>query len=528
MRLSLLLLLPALLLSQPPAPTIRVTTRLVSVNVVVRSKGQPVTDLTARDFELFDRGKPQKISFFSMSSATPLHQTAAKTPKNVFTNRGEAKSEAPTTATVLLVDGLNTEFSDQTFARDQIVRFLGQIDPSERIAIYALGRKLHVLHDFTDDREHLARVLARFRGGRVSEVITPDLDSQVSQMLDPLQLEDKAQKNEADFRDGLRAERTLAALDSIANHFARLPGRKNLVWVSGSFPIYPGYKVITGLFETSRERSFTAQAARTARLFSDANMAIYPVDARGIFSVGKYGAEAARSTRLMRVEDRPNPFHADNFDVMKLLADGTGGVAFHDTNDLSKAIRRAVEDAQVTYTLGFYPAEETLDGKFHELNVKVARKGFDARYRKGYFAHKDDSPSADERKALLRDALWTPLQASAIEVVARTDFHDGAIDLSLAINPETFTLEQKQARWVGGLDVYLAQCDVQGKELETTRDSIDLNLTTGRYASRRENWLALAKALHPRPEAVQLRIIVQDKLTGALGSVHIPLSKLKK
>ncbi len=290
MRLSLLLLFPALLLSQPPAPTIRVTTRLVGVNVVVRAKGAPVTDLAARDFELFDRGKPQKISFFAMNSATPLRQATAQNPKNVFTNRSESRSEAPTTATVLLVDGLNTEFSDQAFARDQIVRFLGQIDPSERIAIYALGRQLHILHDFTDDRDHLAKVLERFHAGQVSEMITPVLDSQVSQMLDPLQLEDKSQKNEADYRDGLRVERTIAALDSIAKHLARLPGRKNLVWISGSFPIYPGFKVVTGLFETSRERSFTAEAARTARLFSDANMAIYPVDARGVFSVNKYGA----------------------------------------------------------------------------------------------------------------------------------------------------------------------------------------------------------------------------------------------
>jgi VWFA-related protein len=527
MRIFNLLLLPSLLMSQTPEPVIRVTTRLVTVNVVVRSKGAPVTDLTARDFELFERGKPQKISFFGMNSATPLRQTTAKTPQNVFTNRSEARSEAPTTATVLLVDGLNTEFSDQALARDQIVRFLGQIDPSERIAIYALGRQLHVLHDFTDDRDHLAKVLARFRGGHVSEVTTPELDSQVAQMLDPLQLEAKAQKNEADFRDGLRADRTLATLDSIANHFARLPGRKNLVWVSGSFPIYPGFKVVTGLYETSRQRSFSEQAARTARLFSDANMAIYPVDARGVFSVGKYGSEMARQARRLPDRGEMNPFHADDFDVMKLLADGTGGVAFHNTNDLSKAIRRAVEDAQVSYTLGFYPDQETLDGKYHELQVKVARKGLDVRSRRGYFAAKESTLSRDERKTALSDAMWTPLESSAIEIVARVDPHAGAWDLSLAVNPETFTLEQKQDRWVGGLDVYVAQCDVRGKELETTRDSLDLNLTAGRYATRQANWLALTKVLRPKPEAIQLRVIVQDKLTGALGSVHIPLSKLK-
>jgi VWFA-related protein len=500
----------------------------VVVNVVVRAKGAPVTDLAARDFELFDRGKPQKISFFAMTSATPLRRAAAQDPGNVFTNRGESRSEAPTTATVLLVDGLNTEFSDQVFARDQILRFLGGLNPSERIAIYALGRQLHVIHDFTGDRDHLAKVLERFRGGHVRELITPDLDSDVAQMLDPLQLEDQAQKNEKVYREGLRVERTIAALDSIAKHLARLPGRKNLVWISGSFPIYPGFKAVTGRYETSRQKSFTAEAARTARLFSEANMAIYPVDARGLFSVGKYSAGGSRSARSMQARDSPNPFHADNLDVMKLLADGTGGVAFYNTNDVSKALRQAVDDAQVTYTLGFYPAQETLDGKYHELNVKVARKGLDVRHRKGYIAVEGAALSDDERATALRDAMWSPLEASAIEIVARVDLNAGALDLSLAINPETFTLEQKQDRWVGGLDVFLAQRDAQGKALETTRDSLDLNLTAGRYASRQANWLALAKTLRPKPEAVQLRVIVQDRLTGALGSVHVPLSRLKK
>ncbi|MEN6334760.1 MAG: hypothetical protein ABFE01_10900, partial [Phycisphaerales bacterium] len=124
--------------------------------------------------------------------------------------------------------------------------------------------------------------------------------------------------------------------------------------------------------------------------------------------------------------------------------------------------------------------------------------------------------------------LWSPLDASSIEIVARADAHDGSVDLALSINPETFTLEQKQDRWVGGLDVYLSQCDTQGKELETTRDTVDLNLTAGLYATRQSNWLALAKTVRPKPEAIELRVIVQDRPTGVLGSVRIPLSRLKK
>ncbi|MEN6605502.1 MAG: VWA domain-containing protein [Bryobacteraceae bacterium] len=528
MRLLNLLLFPALLMSQTPEPVIRVTTRLVTVSVVVRSKGHPVTDLTARDFEVFDRAKSQKIAFFAMNSAVSATSAATQKPKNVFTNRGEAQPEAPSTATVLLVDGLNTEFQDQAFARDHLRRFLAGMNPSERIAIYALGRRLNVIHDFSDDRDHLAKIVEHFRGEIVGESITPENDLGVIQMLDKLDTMKSADKNEQVYREGLRVQRTIAALDAIANHLAKLPGRKNLIWISGSFPIYPGFQVVTRKFETSRQRSFTEQVARTTRLFSDANMAIYPVDVRGMFSTERYGADGQYRMRRSQIETIQSPFHADNRDAMKMLADGTGGVMFKDTNDLGKALRQAIEDAQVTYTLGFYPDQDALDGKYHELSVKVARKGIDVRHRNGYMAVKDTALGAEERKAMLRDTLWSPLDASSIEIVARADAHDGSVDLALSINPETFTLEQKQDRWVGGLDVYLSQCDTQGKELETTRDTVDLNLTAGRYAARQSNWLAMAKTVRPKPEAIELRVIVQDRPTGVLGSVRIPLSRLKK
>jgi len=518
-------LLPLFLFLQTPEPVIRVTTRLVTVNVVVRSKDGPVTNLTARDFELLDRGKPQKIAFFSMTSFQPVPPAAQQRAKNVFTNRGEAQSEAPAAATVILVDGLNTELADQAYAREHIRRFLSGLNPSGRIAIYTLGRRLSVLHDFSGDRDHLAKIAARFRGEIAGEFMMPESDLGVIQMLDKLKTMENADKNEIVYREGLRVQKTIAALEAIANHLAKLPGRKNLIWISGSFPIYPGFQVVTGPYETSRQKSFTVEVARAVRLFNEVNMAIYPVDVRGVFSTVRYKADGPRGARALRLEAPASPFHPDNRDAMRMLADGTGGVLFKDTNDLAKALRQAIDDAQVNYTLGFYPDVEMLDGKYHELRVKVARKGLAVRHRQGYLAVKDIAPGAEERQAMLRDTLWSPLEASAIEIVARLDADHGAFNLSLAVNPETFTLEQKGDQWVGGLDVYVAQCDTQGKELETTRDSIDLNLTADRYAARLENWLVMTRSVRPKPETILLKVIVQDRLTGALGSVHIPLSR---
>ena len=61
----------------------------------------------------------------------------------------------------------------------------------------------------------------------------------------------------------------------------------------------------------------------------------------------------------------------DNIEGMRELADPTGGRAAYNTNDLARAVRRAIDDARVTYTLGYYSTDEAQDGKFREIKVKV-------------------------------------------------------------------------------------------------------------------------------------------------------------
>src|SRR6185503_10030815 len=106
------------------------------------------------------------------------------------------------------------------------------------------------------------------------------------------------------------------------------------------------------------------------------------------------------------------------FETMKLLADWTGGKAFYNSNDIRGAVKQATEDAEVTYTLGFYADEKDLDGSYRKVKVKVARKGTDTRYRKGDFATPlvaIDSPPASQ---ILKNALFSPADATALGLTA--------------------------------------------------------------------------------------------------------------
>ncbi len=231
-----------------------------------------------------------------------------------------------------------------------------------------LGRGVRVLHDFTDDPQRLVRALARHRGESIPDLAAsepdPNLDDWAAEMTGSME----------DFYTINRVQTTLAAMEAIANHLARLPGRKNLIWVSGSFPFSIGLDEPLALASPAREqRTFSEEIQRAARAMNNANMAIYPVDARGLIATPLLSA-ANRGPSNPRTPPRPGSSVPKGHDTMQALADYTGGRAFINTNDIRGAIRKAVEDSEVTYTLGFYPASETLDGKYHELKVKVDRK----------------------------------------------------------------------------------------------------------------------------------------------------------
>jgi len=140
---------------------IRVETRLVEVNVIVHDKRGPVTDLKQSDFKLFDNSKEQEIALFTMSQATPAAPAnKPPLPPGIFTNRYENRSDHPVTATVLLIDLLNTDMLDQNYAKKQMEELLAKLTVDEPIAIYLLGQRLSVVQDFTTDFQLLRKAAA--------------------------------------------------------------------------------------------------------------------------------------------------------------------------------------------------------------------------------------------------------------------------------------------------------------------------------------------------------------------------------
>jgi VWFA-related protein len=539
-RFAVAALMTLCLLAQDQPLVLKSTTRLVQVSVIVDDgKGQPVADLKKENFQLKVGGKVQPISVFAVDSATAstgspaLSHNDRPLPPNVFTNRLERNAGVASGVTIILLDERNTRYADLIQAKAQVVRYLRTLQPGDHIGLYVLGGSLRVLHDYTADSSELLKRIASYKQGQPLPNTTTG-EPQDAMQGDALMLDGWVRASgggspaERSFYTSDRVFATLRALEFIANHMARQSGRKNLIWVSGGFPLDIGFDSIEDWHNPAiDQRTFTDEVSHAVRVMNDANLAIYPVDARGLMVDPRF--DASRRTIRERSPLAP-PVGVKNQQTMEELASRTGGRAYYNTNDLAKAIHAAVEDSRVTYTLGFYPTNEKFDGKFHDIKVQlVERGGLKLRYRKGYFDLPEEPQDEKARKTELADAVWSPIDGTALGLMAEVKpaSKPGAVEIWVKIDHTAISLESQQDRWVGKLDILFVQKDDRGNQFNGQTDTLELRLTPATYQKLMTEDLIYHRVVDRAATAKVLRIVVRDAASGSLGSVTVPLAKIR-
>lgn len=481
-----------------PAP-LRATTRMVEMSVIVRDKhDELVTGLNKSDFTVLDSGKPQTIQIFFVTTNRPPSHPPSSLPPNTYSNRVPGTGDAPANITVVLLDALNTDSSDQAFANQRVVKFLQQLQPQDRLALYTLGNRLRILHDFTSDASSLVAALKDYKG-QLSDLDKPDIvdlgpaNTMASRLgADEVQYERERDQNR-------RVHLTLEAMMEIARHVAPLPGRKNLIWVSGSFPLSSAYLQSN---PTHERILFAREIESTAEALADEALVIYPVDARGLVPTD--------------VENFAGP-DAFEFMTMKSLAAETGGRAFFNSNDIGGAIRAAIDDSRMSYELGYSPTIEKWDGTFRNVKVKVNRPGVHVRTRKGYFALPDPGPP--------------PFEEHAIDVTVRVDNAEAdardsrPLTVDVRMDPRQLDLKLQDGRRQGIVNLLFVQLDDQYRVLDTLQQPYHLMLLPATYEQPPAEGFKLTHVIQIVPNASHLRVIVRDNSTGLAGAVGVPLAK---
>jgi hypothetical protein len=185
----------------------------------------------------------------------------------------------------------------------------------------------------------------------------------------------------------------------------------------------------------------------------------------------------------------------------------------------------------VTYTIGFYIGQDSIDGKFHEIKVEVKRKGVTVRYPKGYFAFEDAPATKDENRSNLLTALHSPIESSAIPVQVRIDRVEKPLPHCLpifgSIDIRNLQLMQNGGVRKGVVDVVTIEQDESGKVVAQSGSAVSLHFGDKQYAAYAKSGFSFHQYVQPKANVTTLRIVVEDRSTAEVGTLIIPLSQLK-
>lgn len=545
-------------------PVIKVASRVLEVSVLVHDKdGNPVTNLKQRDFTLYDDRQRERIQFFNVINGTLANAPPAKIPAGYFTNDPTQNAKIPGNLVIILLDALNTPFLEQPYVNRQLWAYLRQLNPQDHVAVYTLGDKLQVLQDFTTDDEVLVRAVQAYHGQRIAlqdgadplsktvGPISPNVSlaengpaitslpastvrgqdsaaSRLNQLLMKLVHldEDMIQSYTVN-----RVDVTLSAFRGIAAHVAGVPGRKNLIWLSGSFPLAIGIDRIT---ERGPDQHIDSTVTRfseleeTVRSLDDANVAVYPVDTHGLVAPD---LNTLPYLRAAGGDPAGAPSDTDTHLTMDQVAKRTGGMAFYNSNGIERSITRAAEDSRSSYVLGY--ALTATDRKFHTLRVAVDRDGVTVRSRQGYFAIPAAQYSQQQQEYLVEQAEASPLDMTEIPMIVQARLKAGAGDsASRDVSVSVFAYGTRiqfapdGQNEIATVDYIAVQRGDQGQILKYSGQIYHLRLTPTLYRQALHGGITYKTTVSLDPRSTELRVVTRDAGSGALGSVTFRVAEI--
>jgi VWFA-related protein len=393
--------------------TLKVDVRMVPVSVVLRdAKGNATGSLRKEDFLLFDNGKPQTITSFSVEkveAVAPVESSNDRYPANSEAKPAAPRAHPPVREVAYVFDDIHAAFGDLNQARVAALRHIAALRPDDRAAVFTTSGEIGT--DFTADREKLQQALMKLRQHPVlrgvacppvSEYMADlivnhdDLEALSTATQDAINCAFAGMKDSADRAEQLAKsaaremlssasaanQNTLNVLQEVLRRIAALPGNRSIVLVS------PGFLTLTP--ETRQSAmELVDRAVRT-------NIVVHALDVRGLYVMDVAGNVSHPANPVFRAGmDREEALAQS--DVMAELAYGTGGTFFHNNNDVNEGFRRTADAPEYMYVLGFSP--QKLDGKFHKLKVTLSAAGksgpgkLTVQARQGYYALKPGSGS---------------------------------------------------------------------------------------------------------------------------------------
>jgi VWFA-related protein len=508
--------------AQPQAAdqnVIRINVNLVQVDAVVTdSHDHLVPNLEASDFEVLQDGKPQKITNFSYINVRSSN--VAPAPVTVAERKGAPapppvvlKPAQASRLLALVVDDMALSFDGTARVRGALKKFVdSDMQPGDLVAIIRTGSSMGALQQFTTDKRVLYAAIDRVRWNSMGRVGVGSFER-------------GGGAYNAQFTDAM-AGASLASIQYVVNGLHDLPGRKAVILFSENLR----------LFTRGMDYDVALQQAR--RLEDAANrsgVVIYSVDPRGLQTTSLTAADDTSKMSRKQINNLPMARATQIYnsqDGMVMLAKDTGGIFFHDNNDIASQLRKAVADTEGYYLLGYHPDPNTFDpktglAKFHKVEVKLTRAGLHIRSRSGFFG-KSDSYAANKpvgRQAELAQALQSPFGENQIHVRLTTLFAQSPttgsfVDAMLFVDAKDLKFTDQPDGWHKAvIDVQAVTFGEDGQAVDSSSKSYTLQYKDAAYQNALKNGIVYnLQQPVKKPGAYQLRVALRDADTEQLGS----------
>jgi VWFA-related protein len=570
--------------SPPPAPpqntaemashdtpaTFSAKVNLVMVPVVVRDgKGKAIGTLQKEDFQLFDKGKPQVISKFSIEKAGESVIPAEVATDEAATDKGEKSDKsAPTIAqrfVIYLFDDVHSSNADLMQSRNAADRHLSEsLDPAARAAIFTTSGQGNV--DFTDDRvklhEALMKLMARPTLGAAGSEC-PDITYYMADLIQnkndstalhaaaqevlatcapppPIppnapnyqQIMQQAEQNAENVSHstamniltlGERDTRlAFTVLESAIRRLAAAPGDRTLILVSSGFVLTDDLR--------QEETDIMDRAIR-------ANVRISSLNARGLYAFipggdASQGSSAGGAGVITVKAQYQRESALAEEGIMAELADATGGRYFHNNNDLKAGFNQVAASPEFVYVLGFSPQNLKLDGAFHALKVSLKMShGLELQARRGYYAPKHLPDPEEDAKREIQEAMFSRDELQDIPIEMHMQFFKSSdvaakIAVLARVNVKNLRFRKADGRNNDNLTILSGVFDRNGNYITGMQKVVEMRLLDATLEKVLNSGITVKSNFDVAPGSYVIRLVVRDSegqsMAARNGVVEIP------
>ena len=540
--------------------TFRTKVNLVLVPVVVRDKeGHAIGSLQKDDFQLFDRGKPQIVSSFSVETlASQLAQPPkpeAPQPAGLDEPAPVNPADVPKRFVMYFFDDVHISLGDLMQVRQAASRHIDEtLLPTDRAAIFTTSGRTTL--DFTDDRAALHATLNRLSPqpiARATSQLCPDIsyyqsdlimnesdpaavqaatqDAMVCLHLDPTdpnslrEAESVARATASQVLNTGESETRIAlhSLREATRRISAMPGLRSIIVVS------PGFLALADMFQDKTE--IIDRAIR-------ANVIINALNARGLYTIIPFG-DASRpepqspTGAVIRAQYDMATASAEE-DVLAEFAYGTGGVFFHNNNDLVEGFKRVAARPEFIYILGFSPQNLKLDGRLHSLKITLKNsKKYELQARSGYYAPQHLADPDETAKQEIQDALFSREELRDIPLVLRTQFfkpdaENAKLAVFARVDVKHLHFRKENGRNQDDLTVVSGLFDRNGNMVTGNSKTVTMKLKDQTLETRLNSGITIKSSFDVKPGSYMIRLVIRDSegqlMAAANGTVDIPMN----